>query len=109
MKTLRILAGGSAYGQGFYIDEAGYWSFGMGENDVQDFTIDWTGWLEGDTISTSLFTPTSLTENSESNTTTSATCFVTSPDDPYGYTANTITTAAGRTKKMTVRVYQLDV
>ncbi|MBC8158275.1 MAG: hypothetical protein H8E94_02975 [Alphaproteobacteria bacterium] len=105
MKTLRVLAGGRAHGAGFFKDKDGYWSISMDPNEVRDITIDWTGWLEGDTVSTSAFAPTSLTENSESNTTTSSTCWVTSPADPYGYTKCTIVTASGRTKKLTIRVY----
>lgn len=108
MRTLRVLSGGIAYGQGFHKDADGVWSFVMDETEVLDFTIDWTGWLEGDTIATSAFAPSGMTENSESNTTKTATCFVTATGDPYGETVNTIVTDGGRTKKLTVRVYAED-
>lgn len=105
MRTLRVLAGGNCYGAGFWLDKDGIWSFAMDPDDVLDMTIDWTGWLEGDTIASSTFTPTDLTENSETNTTTSSTCWVTAPADPRGGTVCKIVTAAGRTRRQAVRVY----
>lgn len=106
MRTLRMLAGGEGYGCGFWRDKDGFWSVAMDEDEVLDLTVDWTGWLEGDTIATSAFAPDGVTENSESNTTTSSTCWLTAPDDPRGQTVLTVTTAAGRTKQLTIRVYR---
>lgn len=110
MRTIRILAGGRVTAASdWWKDRDGYWSTSMDPDEIRDLTIDWTGWLEGDTITTSTFTPDGITENSESNTTTSATCWLTAPNDPYGSTVNEIETTAGRTKRMTVRIYYKDV
>ena len=70
-------------------------------DEVLDYTIDWTNWLDTDTISTSSWTVASgLTEDSESNNTTSATVWVSGGSAGTTYKAtNTIVTADGRTKQ----------
>jgi len=71
--------------------------------EVLDFRVDWGDWLESmgdeDTISSSEFTVGSgLTKDSESNTTTSATVFLSGGTTGERYTVkNEIVTAAGRT------------
>ncbi len=73
-----------------------------------DYTIDWSQWLvSGDTISTSTWTvPAGLTQgtNGTSNTTTTATIWITGGTvaTPYDL-RNRIVTAGGRTDDRTIR------
>lgn len=69
-------------------------------DDVVDYSVDWTDWLAGDTIATSVWVvPTGITKDSDTNDTTSATIWLSggTEGDDYQLT-NRITTAAGRTK-----------
>lgn len=75
---------------------------------VLDYQIDWETWLNGDTISSSdWIVPDGLTENDASNTTTTATIWLSggSADEQYTVT-NRIVTAGGRTddRSIVVRV-----
>lgn len=69
-------------------------------NAVLDYALDWTKWLNGDTIATSEWTvPAGLTLNSHSNTTTRSTAWISGGSAGQSYTvANRITTAGGRTE-----------
>jgi len=76
------------------------------EDEVDSWTIDWAQWLKGDTISTSDWlmhdstTITGLTEDSSSNTATSATITLSGGFHGGIYRlVNRITTAAGLTKE----------
>jgi len=64
-----------------------------------DYTVDWTKWLAGDTISTSSWTvPTGLTKITDSKTTKTATIWLKGGTVGTEYTVtNKIVTAAGRT------------
>jgi len=77
-------------------------------DDVLDYLWDWTEWLanESDTISSSTFTvETGLTKNSSTNTTTTATVWLSggTAGEEYDVT-NRIVTTGGRTKDETRRV-----
>jgi len=65
---------------------------------VLDYTINWSSWLDSDTISTSTWTvPTGLTKDSDTSTTTTATIWLSSGTAGTQYTVvNHIVTAAGR-------------
>ena len=65
---------------------------------VLDYTIDWSDWLDSDTISTSTWTVASgITKDSDTNTTTTATIWLSSGTAGTQYTViNHIITAAGR-------------
>ena len=67
--------------------------------DVLDYQIDWSDWLDTDTISTSAWVvQTGLTKDSSSNTTTTATVWLSGGTNGNQYVlTNTITTANGRT------------
>lgn len=67
--------------------------------EVKDYTLDWTDELGTDTISTSTWTVTSgITKDSSSNTTKTATVWLSAATAGSDHTAtNTIVTAAGRT------------
>lgn len=71
-----------------------------------DFTIDWTAWLLGDRI-TSVFweVDSGIANSGESFSATTATIWLTSGSDGVSYyVAATITTAAGRTDKRTIKI-----
>lgn len=74
-------------------------------DEVLDYIRDWTAALDGDTISTSTWTPeTGITVDTSSNTTTTATVWVSggTVGETYGIT-NRIVTAGGRTFEHTLR------
>jgi hypothetical protein len=68
-------------------------------SDVIDYVIDWSGVLGADTISTSTWSiPAGITQNSESETTTTATIWLSGGTSGTDYPiVNTIVTAGGRT------------
>jgi hypothetical protein len=72
---------------------------------VLDYQIDWSDWLpEGDTISTSVWSVgAGLTEDSDTNTTTTATVWVSGGTVGSSYQAtNHIVTAQGREEDRTI-------
>ena len=76
-------------------------------NAVLDYQIDWSDWLGStDTISTSAWTVSSgITKASESNTTTTATVWLSGGTAGSNYTAaNRIVTAGGRTEDRTIQI-----
>jgi hypothetical protein len=74
--------------------------------EILDYKIIWTDWLEGDTIITSSFAvdPTgALTIDSETNTTTEATVWLSGGDRGRKYkVTNHIVTAGGRESDRTI-------
>ena len=66
---------------------------------VMDFAVDWSDWLDSDTISTSTWAvPTGITNDTDTNTTTVATIWLSGGTIGKQYTlTNRIVTAAGRT------------
>jgi hypothetical protein len=90
----------------FHIDAAGYWI----EKDPQavlDYAMDWSDWLATDTITgTPVWTvPTGLTKDSQSNTTTVATAWLSGGVLGTTYTVSCkITTTAGRTDERSFRL-----
>lgn len=75
-------------------------------NAVLDYNIDWSAWLNGDTISTSTWTThPDLTTSNASMTTTVATVFLTGGTNGKTYKVrNRITTTNGRTDDETFDV-----
>jgi hypothetical protein len=73
---------------------------------VLDYRIDWSEWLDGDTISTSEWSvPGGLVLESESNTTTAATVWLSGGTYNASYDiTNEITTAGGRTDNRTITI-----
>lgn len=73
---------------------------------VLDYQIDWETWLDGDTISTSTWTvPSGITQDSETETTTTATIWLSGGTAQTNYNVvNKIVTAAGRTDERTIRI-----
>ena len=73
---------------------------------ILDYQVDWTTWLAGDTISTATFTVgAGLTKASQSNTTATATVWLSGGTLGETYlVSHTITTAGGRTENREFRV-----
>jgi hypothetical protein len=73
---------------------------------VLDYQIDWSSWLGVDTITSSSWTAsTGLTVDSDSNTTTTATVWVSGGTAGTTYQlTNRITTAGGRTDERTISI-----
>lgn len=87
-------------------------TFAKDPADVLDYTVDWSAWLAvGETISTSAFTVASgITLDSESNTTTTATAWISGGTAGTTYTITSqITTSAARTaeRSFTITARQL--
>lgn len=73
---------------------------------VLDYQIDWSDWLDDDTISTSTWTvPAGITEESSSNTTTTSTIWLSGGTAGQTYTlVNKIITASGRTDERSITI-----
>lgn len=75
-------------------------------NAVLDYQVNWVTWLGSDTIATSTWTvPTGITKASESNTTTTATVWISGGTAGTSYEiVNRIVTAGGRTEDRTLTI-----
>lgn len=75
-------------------------------DEVLDYQFNWATWLGTDTISTSTVTvEPGITKDSDSNTTTAATVWLSGGTAGANYTiTNEITTAGGRTKEATILI-----
>lgn len=73
---------------------------------VLDYQIDWSAWLDGDTISTSTWTvPSGITKDSDSASTTGVTIWLSGGTDGTDYElTNHIITAAGREDDRTITI-----
>ena len=73
---------------------------------ILDYGFDWSLWLDTDTISTSTWIiPAGLTRDSQTNTTTTTTVWISSGVDGTEYPiTNLITTAAGRQEDRTMTI-----
>lgn len=76
-------------------------------NSVLDYSIDWSDWLDTDTIATSTWTiPAGLTMGNETNSTTTVTVWLSGGTAGTTYTIlNRITTAGGRTADQTFKIF----
>ena len=77
---------------------------------VLDYEADWSAWLGSDTIESSSWTvPTGLTKDSEANTTTTATVWLSGGTAETIYDViNRIVTAGGRTEDRTIKIVCLE-
>jgi len=73
---------------------------------VLDYQIDWSTWLDSDTISVSTWTvPAGITKDSDTNTTTTTTIWLSDGTHDENYEiVNHITTAAGREDDRTITI-----
>lgn len=79
-------------------------------NAVLDYRIDWSAWLGVDTIASTTWTvPTGITQDSATNTTTTATIWLSGGTAGTAYTlTNRIVTAAGRTQDQSITILVID-
>jgi len=79
-------------------------TFAKDPDAVLDYQVDWSDWLDTDTISTSTWTvPTGITKDSDTNTTTAATIWLSGGTAGTSYNiVNHIVTAAGREDDRTI-------
>lgn len=79
-------------------------------NATLDYQVDWEPWLAGDTIATSSWTvPAGLTQNAATNTTTTATVWLSAGTAGQTYTVtNRVVTAGGRTDDRSFKLYVAD-
>lgn len=75
-------------------------------NAILDYQVDWSPWLGVDTITTSdWIVPTGITKQSETNTATTATIWLSGGTAGTKYQlTNRITTAGGRTDDRTITI-----
>lgn len=80
--------------------------YSMSPNAILDHGIDWSDWLDHDTISTSSWSAAAgITVASSTKTASAAYCVVTAGATPGSYdVTNTITTSQGRTDSRTIRI-----
>lgn len=81
-------------------------TFTKDPNAVLDYRVDWSTWLDGDTIATSTWIiPAGITKNSDTNSTTATTIWLSGGTVGIRYElTNRITTAGGRTEDRTIKV-----
>ena len=81
-------------------------SFIKDPSSILDYQVNWATFLGTDTISRSAWTvPTGITQASDTNTTTTATIWLSGGTDGSDYElANKIVTAGGRTAERTIRI-----
>ena len=107
-RTLRVLANESRVwaDRAGWLDDENVPSRDAYEGETLSYTVDWTGFLGSDTISTSTWAGDGSTVSGATNTTTSASAKATSPTEAQDATiTNTITTAAGLTAVARFRLY----
>ena len=77
---------------------------------VLDYVVNWSTWLDGDTISSATVTAsTGLTLDSSSNTTTTVTGWLSGGTAGTSYTVTfQIITAAGRTDERSIAIFVTD-
>lgn len=73
---------------------------------VLDYQVDWSTWLDGDTITTSAWVvPAGITETTSTNTATTATIWLSGGTAGERYrVTNRIVTAGGRTDDRTITI-----
>lgn len=110
MPVINWNVGSIAFGAGAFALGDGMGHFPMLEpkdpNATKDYVVDWTDYLQGDTLATSVFTvPVGLTKDSETNSSTSAIVWLSGGTVGTIYTIlNRITTTAGRTDDRSFRI-----
>lgn len=75
-------------------------------NEVLDYSVDWSARLGSDTISASTWVvPSGITKNSDSNTTTATTIWLSGGTEGDSYSlVNRVVTAGGRTFDQTIKL-----
>jgi hypothetical protein len=84
----------------FHTDRTGHLYVYQDKDETLDYEIDWTSWLDGDTIDSVANSASGVSVTSSSNTTTANTIWV---QGTSGEVTTTITTASGRIKQKTIK------
>lgn len=81
-------------------------TFPKDPNAVLDYSVDWSRWLDGDSIASSAWTvPTGLAKVTETNTDTKAILWLSGGSAGQSYqVTNRITTTGGRTEDRTITI-----
>lgn len=106
--TIRVLADGSTQSAGPRLakDYYGFLAFQQDPDETSLLTIDWTGYLGTETISSVTWTATGLTKASEATSGNSTTVKISAvPTNSYGEIEAALTTSGGRIKVVTIRFY----
>ena len=99
-RLIRVIPGGRAIVQGVSNQGAGQFEAVQARNDILSYQIDYTRWLEGDTIASSLVETTGVTVATTENTSTLY--LVVSGVSVEGSATIAITSADGRVKEIVV-------
>jgi hypothetical protein len=85
-------------------------SFSKDPDAKLDYTVDWTKWLNGDTISKSEWiVPDGLNDEDDSNTSTTATIWLSGGTTGHEYTVtNRITTAGSRVNDRSFKILAIE-
>jgi hypothetical protein len=105
---VRILADGSVISAGPKMGRD-YWdvpSFNQSREATEELTIDWTGYLKDETISSSVWTATRLSLTNQTTTGDFTSAYVSAiPAGTWGEAKNTVTTSTGRVHPIKIRFY----
>lgn len=102
-RTAYLLRNGQMTGVDFLKSKDGNLKAYKGEDDILDFTLDLSRWLQsGDTISSASTVTDGVTLDSESNTTTAATLTVSGSPQEGSTTKTTFVTANGLQQDVTI-------
>jgi len=105
---VRILSDGSFINAGakMAVDGGGIISFIQDPAETSKLQLDWTGYLDGETISASAWTAQNLTGASAATSGNITSIMVSAvPLYTHGHVENTITTSGGRISRRRVRFY----
>lgn len=108
MNTVRVLADGSVISAGPKLarDYYGVLAFQQDPDETSLLTIDWTGYLGTETISSITWTATGLTKASEATSGKTTSVKISAvPTNSHGEIEAALTTSGGRIKVVTIRFY----
>ena len=86
--------------------ERGKWALYMDDNDVHEIAIDWTRWLDGDTISSVSYDTSGLTVSGEAESNGVTTAFLSALGADPATVDIQATTNTGRKLTQFIRVYE---
>lgn len=102
-RTIRVLASGRAQAlTPLYYDIDGFIASDQDADETMNYTVDWSGWLGADTISSSTWTAENVTLGSAANTAKQTSMRI-SGVTGSGKAVNRVTTAAAAVKDLTIR------
>lgn len=91
--------------QGLHRDR-GYWTLAIDKDDVVSLVIDWSRWLDAETISATTYTPTNITAGSASESSGVTTALLSALKGDPATVDVQVTTSGGRKMTLAVKVYE---